>query len=101
MARQLGLELNFHQCFEAFVKIETTGMGLYLIQNETLNKKGVLINSFIKYMQISNEQVQEFKELFRKEYGKELNDQEAYEAASNLLGFFELLLRIDERGKSE
>ena len=42
-------------------------------------------------MSLSKETIEEFKEIFKKEYGKELSDQEAYESATNLTGFFEVL----------
>lgn len=42
-------------------------------------------------MSLSKKAIDEFKEIFKKEYGKELNEQEAYEGASNLLGLAEVL----------
>lgn len=48
-------------------------------------------------MQLSQESVDEFKELFKKEYGVEYDDATAREAAQNLIGFFDALLRIDSR----
>lgn len=48
-------------------------------------------------MQISEETVQRFQKIFEKEYGKKLSKKEAFEAAYNLLGFFDLLLKIDRR----
>jgi hypothetical protein len=42
-------------------------------------------------MNISDERVAEFKEIFRKEYSKELSDSEARGSAENLVRFFELL----------
>lgn len=48
-------------------------------------------------MEISKERLEEFKKIFKKEYGKELTDEEAYEYASNLLGFFKVLLDIQIR----
>lgn len=41
MARQVGLELALSQCFRGFVKLETTGVGRDLRQNETVSKKGI------------------------------------------------------------
>ena len=52
-------------------------------------------------MQLSKESIEEFKRIFKKEYGRELTYEEAYEAAFNLLGFFELLWKIDRRLKRE
>lgn len=45
-------------------------------------------------MDISKERIEEFKRIFEKEYGKKLTDEEAYESAHNLLGFFEVLYTI-------
>ncbi|MCL4353462.1 hypothetical protein M1615_03300 [Patescibacteria group bacterium] len=50
-------------------------------------------------MQLSDESIQEFKEIFKKEYGKEYTDSEAREAAKNLVGFFDLLIKVDQRNK--
>ena len=41
--------------------------------------------------------VKRFQEIFEKDYGKKLSKKEAFEAAYNLLGFFDLLLKIDKR----
>lgn len=45
-------------------------------------------------MEISQKAVDEFKEIYRKKEGKELSDSEAYEAASNLLGFCKLIMDL-------
>jgi len=42
-------------------------------------------------MSLSKESINEFKEIYKKEYGKELSNQEAYESATNLMGFVEVL----------
>jgi len=42
-------------------------------------------------MSFSKESINEFKEIYKKEYGKELSDQEAYESATNLMGFVKIL----------
>lgn len=39
------------------------------------------------------------KKLYEKLSGRELSDQEAFEAKHNLVGFFDLLYRIDKRNK--
>lgn len=46
---------------------------------------------------ISQKLLDEFKELFREKYGVQYTDAEAREAAENLTGFFEVLLKIDRR----
>lgn len=48
-------------------------------------------------MDISKERIDKFKEIFKKDYGKELTDSEAYESAHNLLGFVEVLYNFHKR----
>ena len=48
-------------------------------------------------MHISEETIKRFQEIFEKDYGRKLSKKEASEAAYNLLGFFDLLLKIDRR----
>ena len=45
------------------------------------------------------EDVERMKGLVKKEQGKELSDQEAYEASSNFLNFFNMLLYLDNKQK--
>lgn len=50
--------------------------------------------------QIKQELLDEFKKIFKEEYNYEFeSDQEAEEAARNLLNYFETLLKIEERHK--
>lgn len=46
---------------------------------------------------ITPKTVEDFKKVFKKEYEVEYSDEEAWEAAHNLLGFFDLLLRLDRK----
>ncbi len=47
---------------------------------------------------ISPKLLQEFREIFKKEYGHDFKtDAEAHEAASNLVGFFEVLYKMSYR----
>ena len=48
-------------------------------------------------VQLSKETILKWQKLFKEEYGKDFSYEEAYEAAYNLLGFFDLLLKIDMR----
>jgi hypothetical protein len=41
----------------------------------------------------SKENIEEFKAIYRKKTGKKLENQEAYEMASNLLRMFEMIYR--------
>ncbi len=47
-------------------------------------------------MKITKKTVESFKKLMKDEYNKEYADQEAYEGASGLLGFCELLIKCAE-----
>lgn len=48
-------------------------------------------------MQISGGTIKRLQEIFEKDYGKKLSKKEAFEATYNLLGFFDLLIKIDRR----
>lgn len=48
-------------------------------------------------MSLSKKAIDEFKEIYKKEYKKELNDYEASEAANNLVGLFRVLIKCEER----
>lgn len=50
---------------------------------------------------LSKETINEIKKVFEKECGVKWTDQEAHEAAHNLVGFFSLLYKIDQRNKKE
>lgn len=49
--------------------------------------------------QLSKETVEEFRRIFKQDYGVEYTYEEAWEVAHNLVGFFDLLLQIDQRQK--
>lgn len=55
------------------------------------------IHLFLKMVYITPETVERFKKIFKKEYGVEYSNEEAWEAAHNFLGFFDLLLRLDRK----
>jgi len=55
----------------------------------------------LRITMLSDESIQKFKEIFKKEYGKEYTDAEAREAAENLVGFFDLLIKVDQRNKQK
>jgi len=48
-------------------------------------------------MQISEETIKRFQKIFEEDYGRKLSKKEAFDAAYNLLGFFDLLFKIDRR----
>lgn len=45
--------------------------------------------------------IDEFKQIFKKEYGVALNNKDAYEAATNLVNYFELLIKMDYEQKQK
>lgn len=51
--------------------------------------------------ELSRETIEEFRAIFKQEYEVEYTDKEAWEAAHNLVGFFDLLLKIDQRQKEK
>lgn len=53
------------------------------------------------YINLTEESVVEFKRIFKKPDGTTFPDEEAHEAAQNLIGFFDFILRLDERKKHE
>lgn len=48
-------------------------------------------------IQLSKKRILGFQKIFKDKYGKELSFTEATEAANNLIGFFDLLLKIDRK----
>jgi hypothetical protein len=54
-----------------------------------------------RYINLTEESVAKFKVIFKKSDGTTFLDEEAHEAAQNLVGFFDFLLRLDERNKRE
>ena len=51
-------------------------------------------------MQLQPEDIQKYKEIYKKEFGEEITDAEAEEQGRNLVEFFRLLIDID-RGKKK
>lgn len=49
----------------------------------------------------SDDFVQYIQKLEKEKTGKEISHQEAWEGACNLIGFFDLLLKIDRRNRSK
>jgi hypothetical protein len=54
-----------------------------------------------RYIDLSEESVAKFKRIFKNTDGTTFSDEEAHGAAQNLIGFFDFLLRLDERNKRE
>lgn len=50
---------------------------------------------------LSKKLIDEFKQIMKEEYGVELSDLEAHKAATNLVGYFDLLLKLDYENKSK
>jgi len=53
-------------------------------------------------MQLSQKAIEEYKEIYKMEFGEEITDQEAYEQASNLLRLFQVIYRpLPEKKESD
>jgi len=48
-------------------------------------------------VQLSRERILEWQKILKEDYGREVSFAEAEEAANNLVGFFDLLLKVDMR----
>jgi len=44
-------------------------------------------------MKLSKKAIDEYKEIYKRKFGEEITDQEAYEQASNLLRLFKVIYR--------
>ena len=49
---------------------------------------------------LSNEAIEEYRKLYKQEYGKEISYSEASEQGNRILNFFEILMQIDQRIKN-
>lgn len=52
-------------------------------------------------IQLSKERILEWQKILKEDYGKEFSFAEASEAAHNLVGFFDLLLKVDMRNNPQ
>lgn len=52
-------------------------------------------------MQISKKLLDELKKIMKEEYGVEYTDAEAHEAGTNLVGYFDLLIKMDYEQKQK
>lgn len=50
---------------------------------------------------ISKERIVELQKIIKEDYGEELSYEKAAEAGRNLVGFFEVLLQIENRTKNK
>jgi len=51
--------------------------------------------------QLSKERIWEFQKIIREDYDKEVSYEEAAEIAGGLVGYFDLLAKIDARNKEK
>ena len=49
---------------------------------------------------LKNATIEELRKIFREEFGKELTPQEAFELGYNLVAFFDLLAKLDQKDKA-
>ena len=52
-------------------------------------------------MAITDKTIQEFRDVVKEEYGTEMSQEEASETLSQLVGYFNLLHKIDTREKTK
>ena len=52
-------------------------------------------------VQLSRETISKWQKILKEDYGREISFAEASEAAHNLVGFFDLLLKIDMRNNPQ
>lgn len=52
-------------------------------------------------MQLPEDAIKEYKQIYKKQYGVEITDAEAQEQATNLLEFFKLLISIDKKNSAK
>lgn len=50
---------------------------------------------------ISQKMIEEFKHIYKEEYGVDLTDSQASEIGNNLVGFFKVLIKVDQREKQK
>lgn len=50
---------------------------------------------------LSQKLIDEFKQIFKEKYNVNYTDEKAREATNNLVGYFELLIKIDQRNKQK
>ena len=50
---------------------------------------------------LSDKAIQEYKDVFKKEFGQDLTDKEAREQGERLVKFFEILIKIDQKSKQK
>ena len=50
---------------------------------------------------LSKKLIDEYKQIIKEDYGIELSDQDAFECATGLVSYVELLMKIDQQTKTE
>ena len=50
---------------------------------------------------LSKKLIDEYKQIIKEDYGVELSDQDAFECATGLVSYVELLMKIDQQTKTE
>lgn len=49
------------------------------------------------FMSLSSKTIEDFKRIYKEEFGIELTDSESQKYANNLVRYFELLIRVDNK----
>jgi len=50
---------------------------------------------------LSDDDIQKYQQIYKEQFGKEISKQEAYEQGHNLIGFFKVLLEWDRKAEKE
>lgn len=50
---------------------------------------------------LSKKLIDEYKQIIKEDYGVELSDQDAFECATGLVSYVELLMKIDQQTKTK
>ncbi len=50
---------------------------------------------------LSKKLIDEYKQIIKEDYGVELSDQDAFECATGLVSYVELLMKIDQQTQTE
>jgi hypothetical protein len=51
-------------------------------------------------MQLSRKTIEEYQQIYKEEYGKEISFEEAEKQGTNLVELFRLLIKVDKKSKN-
>lgn len=50
---------------------------------------------------LSKQAIEEYRKIFKEEFGQDITEAEAEEQGTRLLKFFEILIKVDQRSKTK